>query len=215
VEAAPSANFLSLLTPEAIAALLESYVGTDTPDLPRICGQLATYLDLILKWNAKLNLTAIRTPEEVVRRHFGESLFAGAHLGPCSTLLDFGSGAGFPGIPIRLLRPEVAVTLAESQGKKAAFLREAVRTLGLTVEVYASRVELMPASRRFDTVTLRAVDNMESAVLQAANRAERQIVILGALASSFSGVLSPGFLPTLRIAVPGSTGGVLEIFGRT
>jgi 16S rRNA (guanine527-N7)-methyltransferase len=145
---------------------------------PRLYSQLSTYLDLLIKWNARTNLTAIREPEEMVRRHFGESLFAGAHLGarltPGASVLDFGSGAGFPGLPIQLLRPELRVTLAESQGKKSSFLREAVRTLGLTTEVWAGRVEAMPAvngmPRQFDAVTLRAVDNMQQALVEARQR---------------------------------------------
>ena len=140
--------------------------------------QLSQYLDLLLKWNARTNLTAIRDPEEIVRRHFGESLFAGLQIAgrvaPGAGLLDFGSGAGFPGLPIQLLLPELHVTLAESQGKKAAFLREAVRTLGLTTEVWAGRVEAMPdvadVPRQFDVVTLRAVDNMEQALAEARRR---------------------------------------------
>ena len=132
-----------------------------------------------MKWNARINLTAIRTPEEIVRRHFGESLFAGLRLGDCQTLLDFGSGAGFPGLPIQLLRPDVAVTVAESRSRKAAFLHEVVRSLELRAEVWAGRVEAMPASRRFDVVTLRAVDNMEAALGEAGRRAGQRILILG------------------------------------
>jgi 16S rRNA (guanine527-N7)-methyltransferase len=214
VEAPRSFDFLSLLTPETIAALLEPYVGGETPDVARICGQLATYLDLILKWNAKLNLTAIRTPEEIVRRHFGESLFAGTHVGPCTTLLDFGSGAGFPGIPIQLLRPDVSVTLAESQGKKAAFLREAVRTLDLATEVYAGRVEAMPPATQFDTVALRAVDNMEAAVREAGRRAARQVLILGTSRTRLSPLLGANFVQSAQISVPGTSEGVLEILRR-
>jgi 16S rRNA (guanine527-N7)-methyltransferase len=150
------------LSEPAIAELLIPYL----PNIPSgLLPQLSTYLDLLLKWNARTNLTAIRDPEEIVRRHFGESLFAARHLDPdATTLLDFGSGAGFPGLPIALLRPEITVTLAESQNKKATFLREVVRTLNLTTEVWPNRVEAMPASRRFDVVALRAVDNMETAL---------------------------------------------------
>ncbi len=129
--------------------------------------QLSVYLDLLVKWNARTNLTAIRDPEEIVLRHFGESLFAARNLPPCSTLLDLGSGAGFPGLPIQLVRPELRVTLAESQNKKAAFLREVVRTLGLPTEVWAARAETMPKTRRFDVVTLRAVDDPKVALGQA------------------------------------------------
>jgi 16S rRNA (guanine527-N7)-methyltransferase len=150
------------LTESAIADLLTPYLPEIPATLPP---RLSTYLDLLLKWNARTNLTAIRDPEEIVRRHFGESLFAARHIAPgTQTLLDFGSGAGFPGLPIALLRPEISVTLAESQNKKATFLREAVRTLNLTTEVWPNRVEAMPAHRRFDTVTLRAVDNMDAAL---------------------------------------------------
>jgi 16S rRNA (guanine527-N7)-methyltransferase len=175
------------LTPEAIAALLQPYIADASPntDWPHVCGQLATYLDLILKWNARTNLTAIRTPEEIVRRHFGESLFVGTHLGQSIELLDFGSGAGFPGIPIQILRPEISVTLAESQGKKASFLREVLRTLDFTTEVWASRVESMPPNRQFETVVLRAVDDMENAVKEAIRRASRKILILTTSGKSY------------------------------
>jgi 16S rRNA (guanine527-N7)-methyltransferase len=153
------------------------YVGNAAVP-PGIYQQLSAYLDLLVKWNARTNLTAIREPEEMVRRHFGESLFAGLQIGERvaerATMLDFGSGAGFPGLPIQLLLPQLRVTLAESQGKKSSFLREAVRTLGLGTEVWAGRVEAMPevlgAGRRFDVVTMRAVDNMEQAVLEARRR---------------------------------------------
>ncbi len=79
-----------------------------------------------------------------------------------TTLLDFGSGAGLPGIPIALCRPEIAVTLAESQGKKAAFLQEAVRVLEIPAKVLAQRAEVLQDV--FDCVVLRAVDKMPKAV---------------------------------------------------
>src|SRR5271155_2126087 len=146
-----------------IATLLTPYLTVPPPK--NLMPRLSTYLDLLLKWNARTNLTAIRDPEEIVRRHFGEGLFAATHLDPdTTTLLDFGSGAGFPGLPIALLRPDIQVTLAESQNKKATFLREAVRNLALTTEVWSKRVETMPAARRFDVVAMRAVDNMETAL---------------------------------------------------
>jgi 16S rRNA (guanine527-N7)-methyltransferase len=156
------------LSESAIAGLLAPYL----PETPAaLLPQLSAYLDLLLKWNARTNLTAIRDPEEIVSRHFGESLFAARHLAPeTPTLLDFGSGAGFPGIPIALLRPDIQVTLAESQNKKATFLREAVRTLNLSTEVWPGRVESMAPDRRFHAVALRAVDNMEAALTAARER---------------------------------------------
>jgi 16S rRNA (guanine527-N7)-methyltransferase len=157
------------LTDGKIATLLTPYLAVEAS--PELYPQLSTYLDLLLKWNARTNLTAIRDPEEIVCRHFGESLFAARHIPPATrTLLDFGSGAGFPGLPIQLLRPEITVTLAESQNKKATFLREVVRTLGLKTEVWAARVEDMPPERRFEVVAMRAVDNMDAALAAAKAR---------------------------------------------
>ncbi len=156
------------LTQAEIATLLTPYLEGEAP--PNLYPHLSTYLDLLLKWNARTNLTAIRDPEKIVRRHFGESLFAGRHLGACETLLDFGSGAGFPGLPIQLLRPDLTVTLAESQNKKATFLREVVRTLGLKTEIWAARVEEMAPERQFEVVAMRAVDNMEAALAAAKAR---------------------------------------------
>ena len=168
---------MATLPEDRIAQLVAPYLG-NTSAPTGLYAQLSLYLDLLLKWNARTNLTAIRDPDDIVRRHFGESLFAGAQIAgrvaQGSNLLDFGSGAGFPGLPIQLLLPDLRVTLAESQGKKASFLREAVRTLGLATEVWAGRVEAMPqlegAPRQFDIVTLRAVDNMDQALADARRR---------------------------------------------
>jgi 16S rRNA (guanine527-N7)-methyltransferase len=162
------------LSESAIAGLLVPYL----PDPPvSLLAQLSNYLDLLLKWNARTNLTAIRDPEQIVARHFGESLFAARHMNTSgldsdvATLLDFGSGAGFPGLPIALLRPDIQVTLAESQNKKATFLRETIRTLNLpNVDVWAARVETLPSNHQFGIVTLRAVDNMEAALSSAKAR---------------------------------------------
>jgi 16S rRNA (guanine527-N7)-methyltransferase len=126
-------------------------------------GHFEDYLSLLLRWNTRVNLTAIRDEEGILRRHFVESI-ACAYALPAgiATLLDFGSGAGFPGIPIALCRSDIAVTLAESQGKKAAFLSEAVRVLGLGAKVHSGRAETLDL--RFDCVILRAVDKMARAV---------------------------------------------------
>jgi 16S rRNA (guanine527-N7)-methyltransferase len=123
----------------------------------------ASYMALLMRWNARTNLTAIRDEAGIQRRHFLESILVARALPVGITrLLDFGSGAGFPGIPIALCRPEIAVTLAESQNKKAAFLREAVRTLGIATQVHADRAEQLPPD--FDCVAMRAVDKMEAAL---------------------------------------------------
>jgi 16S rRNA (guanine527-N7)-methyltransferase len=136
------------------------------PLSPEIGAQFAAYLALLQKWNAKTNLTAIRDTEGILSRHFLESILCASALpAGIQTLLDFGSGAGFPGIPIALIRPEIAVTLAESQNKKAAFLREALRVLAISAipaKVHSARAEEL--DENFDCITLRAVDNMAAAV---------------------------------------------------
>jgi len=91
-----------------------------------LASEFGAYAALLIRWNARMNLTAVRDEEGILRRHFAESIVCARILPPgITTLLDFGSGAGFPGLPIALCRREIAVTLAESQGKKVAFLREA------------------------------------------------------------------------------------------
>lgn len=177
--------------------------------------QLVSYAALLLRWNARLNLTSIRTSEEIVRRHFVESVFAARHLPQeIDTLLDFGSGAGFPGVPIALSRPEIQVTLAESQSKKAAFLREAVRNLSLDSEVYAGRVEDLPSSRTFDVVTLRAVDKMEEAILSAEKRARQVLAVLTTeVDAERYKELVPGFRWNEAIPMPQTKHGAL-LLGR-
>jgi 16S rRNA (guanine527-N7)-methyltransferase len=148
--------------------------------MPACCyDQLSTYLGLLLRWNARLNLTAIREPAQIIRRHFVECAFAARHLpADIETLLDYGSGAGLPGIPFAICRPEIRVTLAEAQGKKASFLREVVRTVGTESEVYDGRVETMPQGLLFHAVSMRAVEKMELAIPVALRRAERYLVLL-------------------------------------
>jgi 16S rRNA (guanine527-N7)-methyltransferase len=137
--------------------------GGSLPIASEVATRFATYVELLERWNARTNLTAIRDREGILSRHFVESILCARALpADVTTLLDFGSGAGFPGIPIALIRNEISITLAESQHKKAAFLREAVRTLDLKTEVHSGRAEDL--RRQFDCVTLRAVDRMDRAV---------------------------------------------------
>ena len=117
--------------------------------------QLQQHYELMLRWNKTINLTRIESLEEAVDRHYAESLFLGASLpaGPLR-IADVGSGAGFPGIPIAVLRPECTVTLIESHKRKAVFLKEASRSLS-NVSVMPRRAE--EVSETFDWVTSRAV----------------------------------------------------------
>ena len=127
---------------------------------------ISKYIDLLLKWNARINLTAIRAPEEIVQRHFGESFFAASHLlaeKSVKTAIDLGSGAGFPGVPFALLAPEVEITLIESSQKKSTFLKELIYLLGLkNVKVFSGRAESY--SQSADLVMLRAVERFEEVV---------------------------------------------------
>lgn len=105
--------------------------------------QIQQYIDLLLRWNEKMNLTAIRDPLEILYRHFCESMF-GSVVMPLETcrLADVGSGGGFPGLPLKIVRPKWDVVLIESNVKKATFLTEVVRELGLQgVRVLVSRYE--------------------------------------------------------------------------
>ncbi|GAC1621984.1 MAG: hypothetical protein PVS2B2_01740 [Candidatus Acidiferrum sp.] len=103
------------------------------------------YIKILLAWNERINLTAIRDPLEILYRHFCESMFA-AVVVPLNSgrLADVGSGAGFPGLPLKILRPELHVLLIESNIKKATFLAEVIRELGLTnAKVVVGRYEEM------------------------------------------------------------------------
>jgi len=139
-----------------IARLLGPFIQLDEMRLAAI----SKYIDLLIKWDARINLTAIRAPEEIVQRHFGESLFAAQHIlagRPVKTAIDLGSGAGFPGVPFALLAPEVEITLIESNQKKSTFLKELIYVLGLrNVGVFSGRAESY--SQSADLVTLRAVE---------------------------------------------------------
>jgi len=136
--------------------------------------QISTYIDILLKWNQRMNLTAVRDADEMVPRHFGESLFAAQQLLPAGSdsavkVVDLGSGAGFPGLPMKLWAPEIELRLIESNQKKAAFLREVVRSLKLEkVTVFAGRAEEFPLASA-ELVTMRAVERFESALPVAAN----------------------------------------------
>ena len=105
--------------------------------------QIQQYTRILLAWNDKVNLTAIRDPLEILYRHFCESMY-GATVLPVEKcrLADVGSGAGFPGLPLKILRPDLEVFLIESNLKKAAFMAEVIRELGLTdAKVLVSRFE--------------------------------------------------------------------------
>jgi 16S rRNA (guanine(527)-N(7))-methyltransferase RsmG len=121
--------------------------------------QLQAHYDLLVRWNAKLNLTRIESPEQAELLHYCESLYLGACLPPGPLkIADIGTGAGFPGIPIAILRPESHITLVESHQRKAVFLREATRDLR-NIKIFAGRAQDLPGS--FDWIVGRAVTPLE------------------------------------------------------
>jgi len=158
---------------DRISTLLRPFL--EEPLFPSQLQQVSIYIDTLLRWNARINLTALRSPEEIVTRHFGESFFLARHLFPHKhkeesygkgrRVLDIGSGAGFPGLPLKIWNPEINLTTIESNQKKATFLREVVRTLELDdVVVRTDRAEELgsdPGFLRSDFVTFRAVENFE------------------------------------------------------
>lgn len=144
--------------------MAQVFEGANLPSLsPMQIEKFNAYLELIIRWNSRMNLTAIREEKAIIDRHLVECIAcANALPDGIATLLDFGSGAGLPGVPIAICRQEIVVTLAESQSKKAAFLQEVVRSLGLGAKVHTGRAEQMESE--FDCVALRAVDQMHAAI---------------------------------------------------
>ncbi len=185
--------------------------------------QIPIYLDLLLRWNARTNLTAIRAPEEIITRHFGESLFAAQQIfpagnspesnAPAATLADVGSGAGFPGLPMKLWATQLQVTLIESHQKKATFLREVIRALKLTdVEVQATRAQQI--TQTFDTVTLRAVEHFDQILPIAAKLVRpggRLALLIGEDQIPAAGSLLPSFKWDNPYTIPNSQRRVLLI----
>jgi 16S rRNA (guanine527-N7)-methyltransferase len=244
-----------------IAALLHPFVERTLPEVQ--LQQISMYIDLLLRWNARINLTAIRDPDEIVTRHFGESFFLARHLFPETsvartllsawskdsthppqsetqrthleppdaeepgkglsdtslrpTVLDIGSGAGFPGLPLKLWAPAISLTLVESNHKKAAFLREVIRALTLTyVNVITDRAETL-ADTPADVVTLRAVERFD-AILPIAARlvspSGRLALLIGSSQLPALQTLAPHFRDAATIPVPKSQSRVLSIMVR-
>ena len=231
------------MRPARIAELLQPFLQVANEPQPAapdtLYRDISTYIDILLRWNARVNLTAIRDPEEIVTRHFGESLFAARHLFPgsacqCETirgetienssacqaakdfdcsLADLGSGAGFPGIPIKLWAPRVHLTLIESSHKKVTFLREVARALTLTnIDIQNARAEAIPQT--FDVVTIRAIEHFDR-VLPVAGRLTapggRLLLLLGASQLDVTISVLPKFSWQRPLQVPLSQSRVLLI----
>ena len=205
-----------------ISQLLQPFLGNDLSAIlteSQLC-QLSTYLDLLLRWNSRINLTAVRQPDAIVTRHFGESLFTGRHLFPAAasgsgntSLVDVGSGAGFPGLPLKIWSHTTQLTLIESNQKKATFLREVVRALPLqSAEVFVGRAE--DFHRQVDTVTLRAVEQFERSLPVAAQIVApngRLALLIGAAQLPTARKLAANFAWQDPLPIPLSSNRVLFI----
>lgn len=146
------------ITLQRTQEILERYV----PSPPeQICNNIQIYIDLLLKWRRRMPLTALLDPEEIVRFHFGESIFAFSvmNAGGNGRLADVGTGAGFPGLALKLADETISVSLIESNKKKCVFLHEVIRRLSVNdAKVIAARfesAEIQPESLSF--VTCRAL----------------------------------------------------------
>lgn len=149
-----------------ISMLQEGAKTLGVPMTPLACGQFMGYLRELKAWNAKMNLTAIERDEDVITRHFLDSITPFGLLKGAAHLLDAGAGAGFPGIPIKIVRPDMAVTLLDSVTKKVLFMRHVIRTLGMgpDIEAVSARLEDRAVVRRygaaFDAVISRAFTSL-------------------------------------------------------
>ncbi|HSY30416.1 MAG TPA: 16S rRNA (guanine(527)-N(7))-methyltransferase RsmG [Verrucomicrobiae bacterium] len=176
--------------------------------------QIQEYIRLLLVWNKKVNLTAIRDPLEILHRHFGESMFAAnvVELGKCR-LADIGTGAGFPGLALKILLPEAQMVLVESHIKKATFLAEVVRTLGIKgVNLLVSRYEeLGDQIAPIDFLLARALGEFEIFLKWAASeQVDAKRVILWVGTADVEQVLkSPGWVWEPSVSVPQSLRRVL------
>ncbi len=141
-------------------------MGIDLPEgaIARLAGHLA----LVEKWNRVHNLTAVRNTDQMVPLHALDSLSILAHLGNAAKVVDVGTGAGFPGIPLAIARPAMRVTLLDSSHKKCAFLQQAKTELGLSnVDVVCDRVEGWKPAEKFDVAVSRAFSDLADFVEQA------------------------------------------------
>lgn len=121
---------------------------------------LLTHIELLAKWNTRLNLTAIESQEDMISHHILDSLAIQRYVSG-NTLLDIGSGGGFPGLPLAIVNPQWQVTLLDSRGKRVEFLRNCISTLGLkNVSLVKSRIEMYQPRVKFDTLTARAFSSL-------------------------------------------------------
>jgi 16S rRNA (guanine527-N7)-methyltransferase len=178
-----------------------------------LAGGLLAYLALLVRWNATYNLTAIRDPREMLVKHLFDSLAMQPFVRGLENLADLGTGPGLPGIPLALATPGLAVALVESNGKKARFLRECVRQLGLAprVRVLESRAEAVAEPGAFTAITARALDRLAGILAVGGHllaAGGRLLAMKGVHPADELAELPAGWVggPVHRLAVPGLDG---------
>lgn len=158
-----------------------------------VLDQFALHAAELLRWNRRFNLTAITAPLDVAVKHYIDSVAPSAHIPSRGTLLDIGTGGGFPGIPLKILNPELDVTLVESSRKKASFLKHAARLLALkplqVVEIRAEEIQLPQKNAGFDVIVSRALAPLDRFLTMAL-----PLVARGGLLVAWKGKLAPAEL---------------------
>lgn len=173
--------------------------------------QIRTYTETLLGWNEKISLTAVTDPREIVRIHFGESFFAASAAGIIDgRLADIGTGAGFPGLPIRMVRTGIRLTLIEPIAKKTAFLGEILRNLAIAdATIVRCRMEEIPREDGvFDWITARALGKYQALLGWSQLRVSQNgsIVLLLGESDAEKIVRDPSWAWREPVRVPGSKG---------
>ena len=199
----------------ALTSALADYGIDELSEAQR--AQLVKHYRMMRAWNRRINLTRIIEPEEAARLHYADSLVGGRFIGAAQTALDIGSGAGFPAIPLTVLRPDLQVTALEANQKKSLFLAEARDALGLTnFNVVTARVESFDLSA-FDLLTSRALDRAEVVLPAVIERmtARQRFMLYGAplLLDKLSARLTADFTMQAH-ATPQSAARLVAIFSR-
>jgi 16S rRNA (guanine527-N7)-methyltransferase len=180
--------------------------------------QVRIFIDVLLKWNHTLSLTTITDPHQILSRHFAESMFVAKYADfSHGRLADVGSGAGFPGLALKILFPDLEITLIEANSRKCAFLKEVIRALGLEhCSVHNGRLEsLSTQSSTFDFVTARALGQFDSLLEWAQTTLAPDGSVLLWVGSADAGHLRarPDWKWQVPVGIPGSDRRVL-LFGQ-
>ena len=148
-----------------IKEILEDPRLNISPTAPpeQMVSQFGSYLDLLVKWNQKINLTSEKSSQDILLRHIFDSLQYAPVISPKDQIVDIGSGAGFPGIPLKIIYPELVATLIESQRKRCSFLETVIFELGLkATKVINDRAEKISPERLVEAVIFRGVSDIQS-----------------------------------------------------